>query len=191
MGTDDERNRGLFAPSDRGLVYGAKIGRRVEVDARLAPSSQHQPADPDIGKAGGWVVDEIDRGRNIGSAVEPVLKRHRQTGEIGRLALEHDLVYRSVGGFDLDDRLRRLEPFQKLLQHRAFVDAECSREATSGPHDVAHHLRLLGPGGTKQDRLFIVIEMGRELGQRDRLVMDVDFSGRDQGLDGAAQPELL
>ena len=97
MRADDEAHRQRLAGGGARLVDRAQIARRHQVDAGLVAAAQHQPAHAHIGPCGLGIDDVVDRGGDVGPAVGAMAEMHRQRGEIGVVAGEHDLLHRRLG----------------------------------------------------------------------------------------------
>ena len=168
----------------------AQIAGADEIDAGLVLAAQHQPADADIGHTGFAVAHIIDRGRDVGRAVEPMRQMHGQRGEIDLIAGQHDLLHRRIGARDLDQLGLVLEALDHLGHELGRLDAEGQRHPRPAADDIAHQLGLLRPRGFEPDRV-VAFELGSEIGEIDRLLAHLAEPGLDQRLEKAAQPEAV
>ena len=153
--------------------------------------AQHQPAAADIGEARFRVARIIDAGGDVGRAVEPVLEVHRQRGQIGLVAGQHDLMHRRLRGRHLDRRQRMA---QALAQHRgkaSLVGVERGGQAATRSHDVADELRLLRPDRAEPDRIGIAVQHRGHVDQIDRIVVHDAFALLHQFFHEVAQAEFL
>ena len=136
MRADHEAHRQRLAGRRARLVDRAQIARGDEIDAGLAPPAQHQPAHADIGEAGARIDHEIDRGRDVGPAVGAMAEMHRQLGEIGLVAGQHDLLHGRFGARDLEDLRLVAQPALDLRHQAARLDPEGAREPGAAAGDV-------------------------------------------------------
>ena len=78
------------------------------------------------------IDDEVDRGGDVGRAVGAVLQMHRQRGEVGVVAGQHDLLRRRLGARDLDDLGLVAQPPLDFAQQLVRLDAEGAGDAARG-----------------------------------------------------------
>ena len=154
--------------------------------------AQHQPAAADIAPPGLRIDRIVDGRRQIRRAVVLVLHVERQPGQVDGVAGEHDLLHRRLGLRNLDHRLRVRHPPPEFLRKIALVArAERGGVTAAAAADRADDLEMLGPGILEQCRLGRGLDHGADVGERDRLVVDIDLAHADQLLDKAPQPELF
>ena len=191
MRADGEAHRQCLAALDAGDVAVLEIGRLREVRAHGAAVAEHQAAAADIGPAGGGVYAVVDARRDIGCAVELVLEMERQFGQVDIVALEHHLMHRRVRRRHFDDRLRIVHPPHVFVDHVALVGAEGGGEPSPAAGHRRHHLVLLGADPFEIFCLRRGLDDGTEIGERNRLLVDLHFTDCDQLLDEGSQPELV
>ena len=184
MRADDESDRQPLAARHRSTIDRLQVGRGVEIDARLAPSAQHQASDADVGDVARGVAGEIHRSRDVGRAVVAVLQMNRKRGEVG-IAFDH-LLRRCL--LHLRDRLRLAETLEHLGQQTVRRRAERDREARAAGGDVRGELGAAGP--REPDGLGIAVMHRRDVAELDRLLHALQFGGR-QRFEEAAQPKRV
>ena len=130
-------------------------------------AAQHQPAHADIGPAGLRIDDVVDRGRDIGPAVGAVLEMHRQRGEVGVVAGQHDLLHRRLGAGDLDDLRLVAQPPQHFGSSSSGATPKARAMPRAAADDVADQLLPLRPDRAEQHR-FADCRRGSPRRRRDR-----------------------
>ncbi len=123
------------------------------------------------------VDDEVDRGRDIGPAVGAVAEMHRQLGEVGILAGEHDLLRGCFGTHDLEDLRLALQAALDFANQRARLDTESACEPGAAAGDVRDQLLPLRSDRAEHHRTRVAFEDGRHVCEIERHRMRLDLAG--------------
>ena len=175
MRADDEGN-GEWPVLHIGLVDGAEIGGRDEVDPRLLRPAQHHAADAGVGLPVARVDDEVEARRDVGRTVEAVLQMHRQRGEICIIASQHNLLHGRLRMRQLDDLRRGPQAPLHFRKQRVLRYAEGKRKPRAVCGHVGDELLALGADGSEQHRLRIVLDELRQVCEVERLVMPLHMA---------------
>ncbi len=146
---------------------------------------------PDIGPAGAGIERVVDRGGNIGAAVEPVLEMHGQRREVGRLAGLDHLLHRRLAARHLDDLRLGGEAALDLGGEPLRRDAEGAGDAGAARHHIADQFLALRTRGAEMHRARIAVEDLGDAGEIDRSIAALDFAAVRQVFDEAAQAEAI
>ncbi len=114
---------------------------------------------------------------------------HRQGGEIGVVAAQHDLLRRRLGARHLDDVGSVAQPPQQLGDQLPRRHAEGARNPRPAAGDVADQLLPLEPDRAQQHGARIALEDLRDLGQVGGAVHGLQLVA--ERLDEAPQSERL
>ena len=186
VGADGEVDRQPLAARDAAPVDAAQIRRSRDVGSGLAPVAQAEAAAAHVGHAAVRVDGEIDRRRDIRPAVELVLRMEGQLGQVRVIARQDDVLDRRRLGRDVFDRLRIGHATRELARQLRGLDTERVGQARARSVDVGDELDLLRPGLPEQHRLGRGLDDGREIGERDRFVVNFQLADSLQVLDEAA-----
>ncbi len=188
---NDESDRQPPSLLHRRLVERAQVGRRIEIDAGLAPAAQHQAAHADVGPAVRGIDDEIDRGGNVGATVHAVLQVDRQRRQVRLVACQHDFLGRCRLPRHLDHLRRCVQAAKHFGEQLVGRRAEGARQAGAAAHDVADELRAFPAHALEEHRLRIALERRGDLRQVRRSRPHFELARLSQFLYKAAQPEPL
>jgi len=191
MRADDEAHRQSLAARLRRDVDRAQIARRVEIDAGLALAAQHQAPQPRIDEAGLRIDREIDRGRDIGAAILPMLQMDGQGGDIDLIAGQHHLLHRRSLRWNLDDLALARDAAHQLVDQLLGRHAEGAREPAAIGIDIAGELGGFGAGLLEPHRLGIAAQPRGDIGKLDLLLDDLGLARGGQLLEKAAQAKAL
>ena len=86
VSADGEADRQILTARGTCLVDRLEIARRDQIDPGLVAAAQHQSAAPGIGPAIHRIDRVIERGGDVGRAIEAMLEVDRKPREIGVLA---------------------------------------------------------------------------------------------------------
>ncbi len=96
MRANGETDRKPLAPLDARPVGELQVGGRSEVGRQLLAAAQHHPPAADVVPPAGGIDGEVNRGGDVGAAVQIVLQVERQLREIDVITGQDDLVHGRV-----------------------------------------------------------------------------------------------
>jgi len=116
----------------------------------------------------------------------------RQPAEIDGIAYNDDLLRRRLAARDPYHRLTIFQPRRVFMRKATLVgDAERRGHAAAAAADGADDLEMLRPGILKQARLRRRFDHAADLGECNRLFVDLDLAESDQLLDEPAKPKSV